>query len=122
MAPLVEEQDHKAFVKIIKQPGIEGTRDAANRILHPKGYQVTKLLLTQRDGSLFSGPSIAASHAISAEALDALERDDLEGFLARRHESLTTEVRRFADRMAAWEQTDRPSIEYVLAEVEADAS
>jgi hypothetical protein len=121
VATLVEEQDHKAFVQIIKTSGTEGSRSAANRILHPKGFQVKRLLLDRRETPLF-GVSIPVSHAISDQALDLLARDDLAGFLATRAETLTAAVRRFADRVAAWEHSDRPSIDYLLREVEADAS
>jgi hypothetical protein len=121
IARLMNEDGEGAFVEIIEGSEVEGTRGAANRILHPKGFQVTRLLLGRREAALF-GTSIPASHAISDEALDLLARNDPAGFLAARAETLTTEVRRFADRMAAWEQSDRPSIDYLLHGVEADAS
>jgi Protein of unknown function DUF262 len=122
VATLVEEEDNKAFVKIVKQSGVGGTRGAANRIIQPKGHQVTKLLLSHGESSLFGGPFIPETHAVSTEALASLERGALEEFLALRHESLTRAVRHFADRMAAWEQTDRPSVDYLLNELRADAS
>lgn len=58
--------------------------------------------------------SVLASHAIDAEAAERLEKGDLAGFLAQRSEILTHEVRRFAESVAAWDHTDRPSVEYLL--------
>lgn len=117
VAGLLERQDDRAFVKIVEAGGVEGGGGPQNRILHPKGFQVAKLLA---GGSLFDSPEIAASHAVSTEALERLETARPEEFLAARAETLTREVRRFADRMAAWEQNDRPSIEFILAEAGAE--
>lgn len=121
VATLLEEQDNGAFVQIVRTSGVEGTRGAANRILHPKGFRAKRLLLARRAAPLF-GVSIPASHAVSYQALDLLAEDDLPGFLAARADTLTETVRGFAERMAAWEHSDRPSIDYLLREVEADAS
>jgi hypothetical protein len=121
VAALVEEQDKKAFAKIIKRSGIQGSRGPSNRILHPKGTAVLKSL-AQQEASLFGGVSIPESHAISREAMELLVRKDLTGFLAARAETLTLAVRSFAARMAAWEHSDRPSIDYLLRDSEAVAS
>lgn len=121
VAALLEEQDKKAFVKLVERGGVEGARSPANRILQPKGTPVLRLLQI-RQSSLFDRESIPASHAISERALELLSREDLAGFLAARTETLTRAVRTFAARMAAWEQNDRPSIEYLLRETEAAAS
>lgn len=122
VATLVNEQDHKAFVKIIKEPNVPGVRGSANRILHPKGLQITRMLLAQREPMLSDGESILASHAIPPPALVLLREGNLKGFLDVRLFSLTMEVNRFASRLAAWDQNDRPSIAYILGVAEADAS
>jgi hypothetical protein len=121
VAGLLEQQDVNAFVRIVKQSEVQGSRGPANRILQPKGTPVLRLL-QPGEPSPFDGSSIPASHAISAEALELLAKGDLGGFLVARSESLTDTVRRFAARMAAWEHSDRPSIEYLLRETEAVAS
>lgn len=121
VAALLEAQDVKAFAKIVKRSGVEGSRGPANRILQPKGTAVAKPL-QQHDTSIFDRSSIPASHVISPEALGCLARNDLEGFLVERAVTLTVAVRKFDARMAAWEHSDRPSVEYLLREAEAVAS
>jgi len=118
---LLKEQDKDAFVKIISKSGVEGSRSPANRIVQPQGTPVLKLLKSL-EPSLFDGNAIAASHAISPKALNLLREGDLEAFLDERLLTLTEAVRGFASRMAAWEQSDRPSIEYLLRSTEAAAS
>lgn len=121
VATLLEEQEEKAFTRVVKGADVEGTRGPANRILHPKSTAVRKLLARRR-ASLFDGETIAASHAISQEALDLLGQAELAGFLSVRAATLTETVRHFADRMAAWEHSDRPSIDDLLREAEAAVS
>jgi len=112
-ATLLEEQDKDVFCKILKESSVERARSPANRIIQPKGVTVRKVLL-ERFSEGGPGDSILASHAIDAEAAERLRDGDLEGFLARRNETLTREVRRFAEGVAAWEHSDRPSVEYLL--------
>jgi hypothetical protein len=121
VAALVEAEDNKAFAKIVKRGGVQGSRGPSNRILQPKGTPVMKLL-QRRDASLFEDSSVFASHAIPPGAPELLARADLAGFLKARAVGLTQAVRSFAARMAAWEHSDRPSIEYLLREAEAVAS
>lgn len=118
---LLEDQGKEAFARIVKQNVVEGSRSPANRMVQPKGVPVMRLLKRQR-APLLDGSAIAGSHAISEEALTQLNRGDLPGFLAVRAETLTTVVRRFGDRMAAWEHSDRPSVDYLLQRAGAAAS
>lgn len=118
VAALLEEQGNDAFVRIIKRGGVPGSRGPGNRILQPKGTTVTRFLKS----SLLAPSEVLASHAIAPEHLDLLVRGDLAGFLAGRASTLTQAVRSFAARMAAWEHSDRPSIDYLLREPEAAVS
>ncbi|MFW6012364.1 MAG: DUF262 domain-containing protein [bacterium] len=121
VAALIEEQGKEAFARIVKRSDVAGSRGPANRILQPKGLQVMRLLKAQKP-SLLNSVEIPSTHAISPEALDRLSREDLPGFLAVRAETLTAVVRRFGDRMAAWEHSDRPSVDYLLQRAGAAAS
>ncbi|HSL82662.1 MAG TPA: DUF262 domain-containing protein [Thermoanaerobaculia bacterium] len=118
---LIEEQGDRAFVKIVKQASVEGARSAANRILQPKGTPVMRLLRQHQAAPEFRN-TIAPSHSLSSKSLDLLGDGDLDEFVAVRGETLTEAVRHFASRMAAWEHSDRPSIEYLLRAAEAVAS
>src|SRR6185503_7745006 len=103
---LLEEQDKDAFPKILEESGVERSRSAANRILHPKGVPIRRLLRHR----MFTTDAILRSHAIDARAAELFDSGDLAGFLACRSETLTDEVRRFGERMAAWDHNDRPSL------------
>lgn len=119
IAGLLEKQDKDAFVKILKPTGAR-SRSAANRMLHPGGLPLHRLL---RHRILTHGmdDSILWSHAIDARAAELLAAGDMDGFLARRAETLTEEVRRFGERMAAWDHNDRPSIDHLLEKAGVEA-
>ena len=123
IAALLEERDKDAFVKILKRPGLKGSRSAANRILHPKGVPILRPLKRQTLWQFIDGGDdpILRSHVIDPLAAELLGANDLDGFLARRSETLTEEVRLFSERMAAWDHNDRPSIEYLLTEAGVEA-
>ncbi len=113
VAGILEEEDKGAFVKILKQSGLELSRSPANRIIQAKGTP-TRSLLEKRIAKHGSQDSILASHAIDPQAARLLAVGDLNGFLASRSEALTAEVRNFGERMAAWNHSDRPSVDYIL--------
>lgn len=110
---LLERDGKDAFLPIVRSSGAEGVRSPANRIIHPRGVQ-PKRLLQQWIATTELDHPVLSSHAIDRIAADALKHGDDKGFLSRRTELLTREVRRFAERMAAWEQNDRPSIDALL--------
>ena len=118
IAGLVEEQDKDAFTKIFRRSDLVGGRGPANRIIQGKGSQVHRLLQLQVDRWDRGGGAILSSHAIDPQAAKLLAQGDPERFLAHRARFLLEQVRRFADRVAAWEQNDRPSVEYLLADAE----
>lgn len=118
---LLAQDNEEAFVRILpaaKTVKIRGARSAANRALHPKGIQIHNAL-RQRISDHGTDDPVLRSHAIEPRAAELLAAGDLEGFLAKRSETLTSEIRRFGERMAAWDHSDRPSIDYLLAEAEA---
>jgi hypothetical protein len=115
VAGLIEEQGKDVFLKVLKQSGLEQSRSAANRVIHPRGAPVNRLLLRRISDHGADDP-VLMSHAVDTQAAKLLAAGDLEGFLVRRSEIMTSEVRFFAERMAAWDHNDRPSVDYLLAE------
>lgn len=111
---IIAEHDKRVFRKIVRQKGVDLARSPANRLIHPPGVNVTDAVRAiPADDPV--GREVLASHCLDGEAQELLEHDP-ERFLERRAERLTEEVRRFARRMGAWEQNDRPSVEQILKE------
>jgi hypothetical protein len=123
IAALLEERDKDVFVKILRRSGLRGDRSAANRILHPRGASILRLLKERTFFLLFEDyyDPILRTHAIDPQAAKLLDSGDLEGFLTQRSLTLTGEIGRFSERMAAWDHNDRPSVEYILAEAGVQA-
>lgn len=117
VASLLEQQDKSAFVKILKGAR---SRSPANRMIQPKGTEVRRLLVDRATSAGADDP-VLASHAVDPYAAQLLVAGDGEAFLTRRAEQLTSEVRRLAERMAAWDHSDRPSIEHILLEEGVEA-
>jgi hypothetical protein len=112
---VLEEQGKDVFLKVLQRPGLLRSRSAANRIIHPK-ITAAHQLLRRRIIEHGADDPVLQSHAIDANAAEFLAVGDLEGFLVQRSIILTAEIHRFAERMAAWDQNDRPSVDYLLAE------
>lgn len=111
VAALIEERDAAAFRSIVpSHPGL--ARSPANRILLPGPGSARRELLE------ISGThtKILASHAISAEAFAALAAGKIEEFLLHRKTCLEKAVLDLANRLAAWNRNDRPSLQYILAQ------
>jgi hypothetical protein len=115
VAGIIEEQGKDVFLKILRQSGLAGSRGAANRIIHLR-IATAHQLLRQRIVDHGADDLVLRSHAVDEIAAELLAAGDSAGFLTQRSLILTAEVQRFAERMAAWDQNDRPSIEYLLAE------
>lgn len=116
-AAVIEENDKKAFLKIVDRVPSASTRSPANRLIHTPRIQIRKLLLERIDYHGFDDP-VLGSHAIDSEAAEALSSGDLEGFLDARGIKLVTAMQRFTDRLAAWGYNDRPSVDHLLAHAE----
>jgi Protein of unknown function DUF262 len=119
VAGLLEAQGKDTFVKV-ERSGLAQSRSAANRILQPKGTPAHRLL-RERIFNHGTADPVLKSHAIDERAAELLAAGDLAGFLARRSLTLTDEVRRFGERLAAWDHNDRPSLNYLLAEAGIEA-
>lgn len=115
VAGVLEAQGRDVFLKILSQSGLAGSRGAANRMIHTRVAAVPQLL-RRRIAEHGVDDTVLKSHAIDTQVAELLAAGDLEGFLAQRAVTLTAEVHRFAERRAAWDQNDRPSIDHLLAE------
>lgn len=116
LAALLESEDREAFAKIVEDSAPTSTRSAANRLFHPPGTAVRRLMI-QRMQPLWPDDPVLESHAIDCTAAEALASGELETFLLRRSEILQQEIHDFTERRAAWDHTDRPSIGFLLQEV-----
>ena len=118
IAALIENYDINAFRKIVPTNNLLG-RSPANRLLSwGKGAAYKDLL-----GNLIfpqDAEKIYQSHAISPSALKSLQKGENETFLKERKIIIENAVNEFANRLAAWGQTDRPTIEYLINNTEGD--
>jgi hypothetical protein len=133
IAALIEEGDADAFRLILPaDTGSPALRTAANRILLPGTGSKRRALLRRIQGPLtLFGPRtlggadpVLASHAISAEAVAALEGDRIDKFLEARQARMTEALQALADKLAGWSRSDRdrPSIDYLLRGMDEDGA
>jgi hypothetical protein len=92
--------------------GNDALHSAANRLIHPCRQKLRQRLAEVRD------PDVLASHGISQAAAQALRDGDTAGFLRLRGDVLRPHCKLFFERHARWGESDRPSIEALLAEDE----
>lgn len=115
VAGLIEAHDRAAFVALF--PGSSSA--PWGRLLHrPVGAAELR-------AALAAAPADALqSHLVTEEAAAALRRGEAQTFLADREQALRAAVRRVADRYAGWSRrdADRPSIQHLLEQVEAEAA
>ena len=117
---LLTKDDKNVFCKILETGDLEFSASPVNRTIHSSEIPIHKLL-QKRISEQGPADPVLASHAINPDAARCLLSNDLAGFLRFRAETLTREVRNFAERMAEWDQSDRPSIDYLLAEAGVEA-
>ncbi len=109
IADLIEEYDLNAFRKIISV----GT-EVSNRILLPpivKGVRKELIDLINREGP---DSEILKSHCVNQNAAELLRHGKFDEFLSCRGKLLIETVDSFGSRLAAWDMSDRPSINYIL--------
>jgi hypothetical protein len=89
----------------------ERTRGVANRIFHePESKtQLQAWIRDQKD------PEVLQSHGITEEARAALAAGDEARFLALRSARLAAHLEQFVKTRAAWNLSDRPSLQYVMS-------
>jgi len=87
----------------------------ANRLAHPYLPRLRKLL----EGA---DAVVLQSHGISADALLALQSDDLSGFLRQRAEFLQSHFAQVFARHARWGDSDRPSISALIVAEDGELS
>lgn len=93
-------------------------RTVANRILHePETKPQIQAWIRAQDDE-----SILASHGIDSGAKAALIAGDDVQFLNRRQAYLSVHFERFLRARAAWGQSDRPSLQYVIGGTEEEQS
>lgn len=112
---LIEGSDKLAFPAVVQAPGsLAG--GPANRLVHPRGRR-TRDLLVERIAARGAEDRALASHAISAAAAERLHAGDDLAFLEARAAAVLEEIRRFGERRADWDHSDRPSVDHLLSEV-----
>ena len=115
VAALIEERDAAAFRTII--PRHQLASSPANRILLPGSGSARKDLV---ELGKHNNVKVFASHAISPEAAEALSSGKPDVFLNERKSWIESAVRNLAERLAAWERGDRPSVQYILENADED--
>ncbi|AGP38459.1 hypothetical protein BE04_34875 [Sorangium cellulosum] len=89
----------------------------ANRLLHPT-IEHTELM-----AYLAEAPrSVWKSHALNESILDAISRGQDEEALERRAQLLSKKIDKLLDAQAEWGQSDRPSIDALIATADSGAS
>jgi hypothetical protein len=111
IARAIETHDRDVFRKIWPQ----GTSSPANRILLPGAGSARADLLSYINNAPNS--DILASHGITAGAEDALRHNDQTTFIKQREATIQEHVEKLSNRMAAWDHTDRPSLNSILETV-----
>lgn len=115
VAVLIADSGREAFRTIFIRGGGALSTSPANRILLP-GTGAAREELTAFVEAAWLHPGVAESHGITAEAKDALIRGEVERFLECRLARLRDVTMGFAANLAAWGRSDRPSLDYLLAE------
>jgi hypothetical protein len=108
-AALIAKEKSAALRQLAVAPASKSIRPGSalsNRLLHPamgKG----ELLHSLREAA----PGIAATHAVSVEALQRLREGDVDGFLTARSRTLVEHFARFMASRTRWTESARPSLQ-----------
>jgi hypothetical protein len=111
---LLRGADRDAFRAVFTNAA-HAVRSEANRLLLPGEGAAAKELAAF---IVYHGNDhpVLASHAISPACADAVANRQIDEAIAARETTLATVVLELSDRLAEWDRTDRPSIEYLLAQ------
>ena len=116
VAALIRSVDTDAFRPLFAVTG-QRTSSPANRILLPGSGSARNELVAFIESVGVEHP-VLRSHAITADAAAALLRGDSEHFIEVRRTSMTEALTSMAMRLAEWGRSDRPSIDYLLAQAD----
>lgn len=111
---LLREVDREAFRPLFSLTGSESTKSEANRILLPGRGNAEKELREFIAQQGFDHPALR-SHAISIRGARAIFEGRVEEAVVERAAQMGTLVAGLGDRLGGWGRSDRPSIEYLLA-------
>jgi hypothetical protein len=117
VAALIEKRDIVAFRNIFPSNTLLA-HSPANRILLPGFGSARKELMEAV--SRIKEDTVFSSHGISSNAKKALMEGNFDTFLDERRITIEDAARQMGDRLAAWSRSDRPSIAYMLEQVEQD--
>jgi hypothetical protein len=130
VAAMIEEGDADAFRLILPaDTSSPALRSPANRILLPGAGSKRRAILRRVQNPILFGAkaeggadAVLSSHAISREAVAALESDRVDKFLKARKSRMTEALQALADKLTGWSQSDRdrPSIAYLLRDLDGD--
>jgi hypothetical protein len=116
VAALLDVSDRDAFRRILSQSPSDLLASSANRILL-SGTGVARTQLLAHIEAEHRSDFVLSSHGITRPAADALRGGRPELFLIQRHAKLRQVTSELCDRLAAWGQSDRPSIDHLLESV-----
>jgi hypothetical protein len=112
-ADMIEKYDRKAFRKIISANlGVDDK--ASNRLLLPPTMRGVQEKIEKLCEAYPSNAQLLLSHCIDNEAAEHLLQKRFDDFLLCREKRLLKEMDSFAQRLAAWDKNDRPSIQHIL--------
>ncbi len=121
VAALIEEHGVAAFRRILPTQDRLGS-SPANRILLPgsgsarkeiHGHYWVKIIIAAAEEQESNFADLR-SHGLTTEAVEAIEKRDIDRLVSERTRTIEDAVNRLSERLAAWYRTDRPSISYVL--------
>lgn len=120
LGALLEDTRAEAFRRVVAGAG--GLhRTASNRVMHP-GTGAAKRDILEHARTHGNGSEVLASHAIDADAMNALVRNDITGFLEKRGAVIGTVLDDLIRRRSSFGSVDRdrPSLDYVLKKTGGD--
>jgi hypothetical protein len=115
-AGVIDDGSIDAFRRIVRDG--PSASSPANRVILPGRGLAKDELLHALEHPL--SDQILRSHAISPPAAEALAAGAHELFLAERKHTLEAQIAELGATMAEWTANDRPSIDYLIAQVEVE--
>lgn len=112
VAQLIVERDAEAFRPLFPTGGL-ATASPANRVLLPGPGSAAGAFRHFIDEFGFDHP-VLRSHAIDSVVAQTFSAGLVDAALMLRAELLAAGVQRLGDRMAAWDRSDRPSVDYLM--------